>query len=470
MSTTAEPVAAVAPPVANEIAVADHITNGTAPAAAEPAKAAPATKEAPAADTKTILVLGASHAGIAATHYILRHIVPALPDRKAYRVRLVDPSTKWFNRVAAPRTILSDARLPLAKVMLDTADGFAEYAKGGQFELVQARATALDVGGRTVTIAREDGAEEVVAYHALVIATGSASQSPLLGVQTTAAASAAAIEAFRAALPKAKSVVVAGGGPAGVETAAEIGYFLNGSAVSAKKPAKVPVTLVHSGARLLPVLRDALAARAGGYLARVGVTVVLGTAVAGVEPAGAGRLAADGSVAPVTAAAKVLLANGESLETDLYVPATGLTPNTAWLPAALRAPDGRVAVADDNSLRVPGAGDRVFALGEVGAYGKGGIPDMYAAIPVAMTNLKRDLLHAASGKKERSGKDMEYKDEVGETQAVPVGGMRGVGAMKGHKLPELLIWAAKGRDFMAFLNPYNLKGGMWKSETKWKHM
>jgi hypothetical protein len=95
---------------------------------------------------------------------------------------------------------------------------------------------------------------------------------------------------------------------------------------------------------------------------------------------------------------------------------------------------------------------------------------MYAAIPVAMTNLKRDLLHAASGKKERSGKDMEYKDEVGESQAVPVGGMRGVGAMKGHKLPELLIWAAKGRDFMAFLNPYNLKGGMWKSETKWKHM
>ena len=39
---------------------------------------------------------------------------------------------------------------------------------------------------------------------------------------------------------------------------------------------------------------------------------------------------------------------------------------------------------------------------------------LYNAVPVAMTNLKRDLLHAASGKK--TGSDMVYKDEAGETQ------------------------------------------------------
>jgi NADH dehydrogenase FAD-containing subunit len=452
MSTTAEPVAAAngAPAAAS---------NGDSP---KPVNGSTATK--------TILVLGASNAGIAATHYILRHIVPSLPDRAAYRVVLVDPSTKWFNRVGAPRAVLSETRLPLSKVMLDTSAGFTEYAKGGQFRLLEGRATALDTDARTVTIAGPDGAEEQLHYYALIIATGADSMTPLLGAQAAhPAASEAAIAAFRAALPAAKSIVVAGGGPAGVETAAELGFFLNGN-VSRSKPAKARITLVTNGTKLLPVLREQLAKRAEGYLARVGVEVRYEAAVAATEPADAGRLAADGSIAPVTQPAKVRLANGETLEADLYVPAMGLTPNAAWLPERLRAEDGRVRVADDGSLRVPGAGERVFALGEVGAYGKGGIADLYAAVPVAMTNLKRDLLHAASGKKERTGKDMVYKDEVGETQAVPVGGMHGVGAMKGWRIPEMLLWLVKGRDFMVFMNPYALKGAMWKSETKWKDM
>ena len=437
MSTTAEPVPNGAPAPAGKEAVAqqDPAPADPKPAAAK-AEAPPTTFAAAngtAAATKTILVLGASHAGIAATHYILRHIVPALPDRASYRVTLVDPSTKWFNRVAAPRALLAVARLPLSKVMLDTATGFVEYAKGGQFQLLQGRATALDADARTVTVSGPDGADRKLSYHALVIATGAASMSPLLGVQSTHEASAAAIDAFRAALPKAKSIVVAGGGPAGVEAAAEIGYFLNGGSVSAKKPAKTKITLVTNGKKLLPVLREALAKRAEGYLARVGVEVRYEAAVAGTEPADAGRLSADGSVAPVTAPARVLLANGETLEADLYVPAMGLTPNAAWLPAALRAPDGRARVADDGSLRVPGAGDRVFALGEVGAYGKGGIADLYAAIPAAMTNLKRDLLFAASGKKGAHGQGHGVQGRGGRD----AGRARGRDARRGrHEGPQ----------------------------------
>jgi len=59
---------------------------------------------------------------------------------------------------------------------------------------------------------------------------------------------------------------------------------------------------------------------------------------------------------------------------------------------------------------------------------------------------------------------------VGETQAVPVGGTKGVGAFKGWRMPETLLWLAKGRDFMVMFNPYTVNGAMWKSETKWKYM
>jgi NADH dehydrogenase FAD-containing subunit len=72
---------------------------------------------------------------------------------------------------------------------------------------------------------------------------------------------------FRKALSSAKSIVVAGGGPAGVETAGELGEYLNGQAGwfhSGMSKPKVQITVVtagpkscqHSGQPLRNKLRD----------------------------------------------------------------------------------------------------------------------------------------------------------------------------------------------------------------------
>jgi hypothetical protein len=49
------------------------------------------------ADTRNIVFLGASYAGLAASHYFLKHVYPQLPkDSKfKYQVLLIDPSAKW---------------------------------------------------------------------------------------------------------------------------------------------------------------------------------------------------------------------------------------------------------------------------------------------------------------------------------------------------------------------------------------
>jgi hypothetical protein len=48
--------------------------------------------------TETILILGASFAGIGAAHYALRHVLPSLPKKEGitYTVTLVNPSKISF--------------------------------------------------------------------------------------------------------------------------------------------------------------------------------------------------------------------------------------------------------------------------------------------------------------------------------------------------------------------------------------
>ena len=145
-----------------------------------------------------------------------------------------------------------------------------------------------------------------------------------------------AIEAFRAKVPEAKNIVIAGGG---VEVAGERGEFLNGKPgwfTSESKIIKTNITVVTSGKQLLPALRPSLGTNAEGYLKKVGVKVIYGTSVVSTVPERAGRLdAAQTSIEDVTAPAKVTLSNGEVLDADLYIPAYGLIPNTDWLPRSI---------------------------------------------------------------------------------------------------------------------------------------
>lgn len=298
-----------------------------------------------------------------------------------------------------------------------------------------------------------------MSYYALVIATGTAPAWVAHGIHTTHQLTQESQKAFQAALPSAKSIVIAGGGPAGVETAGELGHELNGLAgmfASAPKDPKVKITIVTSDTKLLPALRPAIAKQAEKLLAKVGVDVIYNTRVESVLPVHAGNedpatLALD----TVTTKTTVTLSNGETIAADLYIPAMGVTPNTQFIPKNFLN-EKRYVNNNPKTLRIDEAGPNVYAVGDVASYCVGGVMDIYSAIPVLGENMKRDLLGDKA-----TGADKEYTPNTKETHLVPIGRSKGVGAIFGWKLPSFFVWMIKGRDYFASMAPAVVDGSKW---------
>lgn len=406
-------------------------------------------------ETRNIVFLGASYAGLGASHYFLRHVYAHLPKDPSitYRVVLVDPSSKFFSRTASPRAVASPELMPAEKIFLDIETGFKQY--GDHFKFVQARATSWDENARTVTLQSADGGEQTLAYWALVLATGSKTQSPVFTLQGSSHEEVAeALQSMNAQIKKAKSIVISGGGPASVETAGEIGEALNGAAGwFSSRPAhpKAKITVITSASKLLPSLRQSLSDQAQTYLNRVGVDVRYNTKVY--------------SAKTQSGKTTIMLHDGEEIETDLYIPATGVEPLSGYVPSHLKDSKGYI-IQNTSTLRVDAAGPRVYAVGDVGTYSDKGIFAILNGVPVFGTNIRRDLLamHTDPAGKAQD-KDREYVPNLKEMQLVPVGQSKGVGALFGWRVPTFLVWLIKGRDYMISRAGGNIDGSAWAKES-----
>ncbi|KAL8784577.1 MAG: hypothetical protein Q9195_009002 [Heterodermia aff. obscurata] len=405
-----------------------------------------------AATKKNIVIIGGSYGGVSVAHNLLKHAIPVLPDKASYQIVLVSAASQVMCRPACPRALISDDMFNQDKLFVGIPKLFEQYPKGS-FRFVHATATNLDYNDRIVSVGFKEGNTEQIDYHTLVIATGASTPSPLHGLNRDEQTLKASWHDFRKALPNAKSIVITGAGPTGVETAGELGEYLNGRAgwFSSKleKP-NVSITIVNASSQILPVLRPAIAAKAEKLLDKVGVTVIKNARVQSVRPEGAGTETA------LTTKTTVTLNNGQTLDADLYIPATGSKPNTSFVPQTLLASDGRVDT-NPTTLRVDKAGERVYAIGDASSYARQAIHIMLEAIPVVSANIKRDLLLAAG--KEDVGEDREFKADLRETQMVPVGKSKGVGAAMGYQLPSFLIWLIKGRDYWLWTT-----GGLWSGK------
>lgn len=406
---------------------------------------------------KTILILGGSYTGISTAHYTLKHILPSLPSTEpdSYQVVLVSSSTTLFCRPASPRALIADTLFDQSKLFVPLEEQFTQYGEKS-FKFIHGHAKHLDHENRTVTVSlvkpdTESEASEIqITYHALIIGTGSSTPSPLLSLNSAGKDEIKKQwETFRAALPSAKTIVIAGGGPAGIETAGELGEHLNGRAgwfSSKLEDPKVKIIVVTSGSEILPYLRPAIARVAEGFLAKVGVEVIKNAKVESVSPSHAGRKE------DVAGKAEVKLSNGETMQADLYIPAYGMNPNTEFVEQSLKGGDGRVAT-NAKTLRVDNAGPRVYAAGDASDYARPAIPLLTEAVPVLCANLRRDLLVEAG---QTVSEDRLFTADPSETQLVPIGKSKGVGAVKGWKVPSFFVWLIKGRDYWV-----GMVGGTW---------
>ena len=147
----------------------------------------------------------------------------------------------------------------------------------------------------------------------------------------------------------------------------------------------------------------------------------------------------DALVTPTTAT----LTDGRTLEADIYIPAVGTRPNRGSIAESLFCSDGRVD-NDRSTLRVEKAGPPVYAIGDAAYYAWPAAHAIMNAVPVLCTNIKRNLL-LAPGQKDTVGVDCEFQEDSRETQMVPIGQGKGVGAAMGYQLPSWMVWLIKGQ-------------------------
>ena len=416
-----------------------------------------------------IVILGASFAGCAAAHHFLSRVLPTLgatADAPKYRVVLISPSTHIYWNIGAPRILVSEDLIPYEDAFVAIEPGFERYGKD-KFAFIQAAAKSLDTetqlitlaftgktGKETATASRRAtmiagkrssqgpqspksqhyhqrsassgssgsaGFSPIIPYHALILATGSSTYSPLLTLQGPHEKTRAALDAVHRRIPSATNIVVAGGGPTGVETAGQLATFYRSKLAFASSKLsrrnrtalrrERQITLISGSDALLPGVNSALGHKAEKQLRGLGIKILHNTRIVsgftndGSDP----NHPPKGSNVRTT----LVLSDGTTLEdVDLYIPCTGVHPNTAYLPPAFLSASGYantdttpltlrlVPRAPDSSddpdaptspSRLPRA-ERIYAVGDCASYSANYVLDVYDAIPVLMHNLTNDLL------------------------------------------------------------------------------
>src|SRR5262245_43727520 len=289
-----------------------------------------------------LVIIGAGFAGMYA----------ALSAARLRDIRGVSPEELEIELVAPEPTLVIRPRLYERNPATRTPR-LQQVPKAIDVVYVQGRAGAIDTKSRTVEVVTAKGAKKTLSYDRLVVATGSRLFRPNIpglaehGFSVDQLDDAIALDrhlhglADRPALNGRDTVVVAGGGFTGIETATEMPARLRAIFGKDAKPRVIIVDrngaiAPDMGAGPRPVIEDALR--------KLGVETRLGAGVASLDKSG------------------VTLSSGEHIETETVVWAAGIraAPLTQQIPAE-RDNFGRLLV--DRCLRVPGI-TGVFATGD----------------------------------------------------------------------------------------------------------
>lgn len=430
------------------------------------------------AEPLNILVLGVSYAGLAVAHRFLDHTLDQLhisSESPNYRLVLVSPSTHTYWNIAAARALAKPALVEDNDLFIPIEDALHRH-RGHNFSVVQGEAIAMDCSAHTVTVELigstaqkrmsqinkrtsrvftgpqgiQSPKVQTIAYHALIMATGTSADSELLSLHGPHLNTLGALNAFHARLAVAKSIIVCGGGCSGVEIAGQLATHLDyRTHWPFRKHIKHPkqIILITGNDRCLPRLHPKLGAKAEKKLKKLGVDIRHDV-----------RVIAAKQDFDLTGATKVELNDHTSLIADMYIPCTGLTPNTDYTPLSIKDADGYI-LTNSSTLRCneADAGPRVYAVGDCTAGSRKCIQDVYAAVPALMENLLNDLLaheyrlaspYGGNQDKIDELRDSSYHLQSVQTMLCPISRFGGVGTWKGRAVPGWLVHSVKGRDLM----------------------
>lgn len=236
--------------------------------------------------------------------------------------------------------------------------------------LRQGRVAGIAPGAKTVTL--EDG--ETLAYDKLLLATGShTTRPPIPGMDLPGVENCWTLEDGRRIARQAKvgaRVVLMGAG------------FIGCIVLEALAERKVELTVVEMADRMLPRMMD----HVGGDMIKrwcesKGVNILTSTGVTAIEAAGEGL--------------KLSFDDGNTLEADLVVCATGVKPNIAFLEGSGVETDMGILV--DHQLKTSVAD--IYAAGDVaqGPDFSTGLQEIHAIQPTASEHGRIAALNMAGG-------------------------------------------------------------------------
>ncbi|KAI1617584.1 AMID-like mitochondrial oxidoreductase [Exophiala viscosa] len=365
-----------------------------------------------------IVVIGASFGGITVAQGLLKTVIPQLSTGKQYKIIQIAPNDEFFWKIAAPRVIVNPDALPLSKALLPIEPHFKNY-KPEQYEFIKAYVTSIDPSSKTV----HTSTSAAIQYDSLVIASGTNFESPLWTVADGSEALKAALKEVHEKLPTAQTILVAGGGAAGVETSGELGELYG---------KKKDITILSGSTSLLPRLQNKKVGQdAQSRLEKMGVKVINDKLRVVSHTKEGGK--------------EVLkLSNGETRTVDIFIDGTGDKPNSKFIPQEWLDDKQRVKT-DAHTLRldVPGV-TGVYCIGAVGNYSDGSVMDIKFAKPAIVESIRSDLTGQAPGPRTKN----IYKKFQSDMQIVPVGSQGGVGVLFGWKAPSFIVKMAKAKDFM----------------------
>ena len=214
------------------------------------------------------------------------------------------------------------------------------------------------------------------------------------------------------------AITVIGGGPTGVEMAGAIAELIRGPLKSDQKQAaaQIDITIIEAGDRLLPTFSPILSKRTKKDLEKLGVKVLVGSPVAGVENR------------------KITLKDNQVLPSEITIWAAGVKGSNAMAQLSLPVSGNRVVV--EPTMQVKNY-PNIWALGDIaGALGKDGKPLPMVA-PVAIQQGKfiaKQITRLSSGKEL---KEFKYLDKG---SMATIGRNKAVVEVKGFKLSGPIAW------------------------------
>ncbi|KAJ4172821.1 hypothetical protein NW754_003026 [Fusarium falciforme] len=309
---------------------------------------------------KDIVILGA---GLAAAPLIRQIMLKSVLQQDNLRLTVVAPNTHFHWPIAMPRVILPD-HWSEHKAMFELYPFFKDY--------------------------------------------------PLRGLSTTEETKDK-LHTLWNDIRRAETIVIAGGGPTGTETAGEIAYEYNGE--------KEVYFVYDDDLPLGPSTLDSVRKQVVKELSKLKVNLLPRTRVTEITKDGKDTILqlrrADGSF--------------QTLRTQAYVPATGTKPNTAFAPKDIL--DNRGFIKQTNYLQVEDHSD-IFVLGDAGNLESNRAMHADSQCLHLIKNLPIYL---------NGGKMTPYKKNEKEMIAVTLGRKRATGQLGNIKILSLLMRYAKGR-------------------------